>query len=140
MLEHPFFSKIGAFSVNLDNPRSAVQSLRYAFESMQRPHSCLFIYPEGRIVPFSTQKPEFKKGLGWLAGQCKGCDLVPVGIYINTARFDKPELWIRIGRKIDPVPSGDTGEILNQMELELQNILTTLADDAHGSEEMFTDI
>ena len=55
MHEHGLFKRIGAFSVNLENPRSAVRSLRYAVESMKRPHSSLFIYPEGRIVRFSTE-------------------------------------------------------------------------------------
>ncbi|NBB77360.1 MAG: hypothetical protein GVY02_08275, partial [Bacteroidetes bacterium] len=32
MIEHGLFKRVGAFSVNLENPRSAVRSLRYAVE------------------------------------------------------------------------------------------------------------
>lgn len=137
MLQHRFFSKIGAFSVNLQNPRSAVKSLRYAGSSMERPDSSLFIYPEGKIVPFSTEKPEFKHGLGWLARECPECDLVPVGIYIHTARHDKPELFIRIGELSSPDRSQDTVNLSHSLEQDLESVLISLRDDAHNATELF---
>ncbi|PWN07243.1 lysophospholipid acyltransferase family protein [Rhodohalobacter mucosus] len=137
MLEHRFFRKIGAFSVNLDHPRSAVKSLRYASRSMERPNSSLYIYPEGKIVPFSVGKPEFKRGLGWLAKECPACDLVPVGIYIQTARHDKPELFIRIGDPSTPDRSMDTKELSKLLEMDLQSVLISLRKKAHNDPDGF---
>jgi chlorobactene lauroyltransferase len=132
MRQHRFFSKIGAFSVNLENPRSAVKSLRYAVESMERPNSCLFIYPEGKIVPFTGDRPSFKKGLGWISNQCPEVDVVPVGICIHTARHDKPELFIRIGEPVKADHSLDS-ETLNEIfEDEMGNLLSLLQMDAYG--------
>ena len=131
MIKHPFFRKIGAFSVNLEDPRSAIRSMRYAVESIKRENSCLFIYPEGKIIPFSTLKPEFKKGLGWISRQCPDADVVPVGIYIHTAKSDKPELCISIGRptKADKTLSAD--ELNNIYERELQETVSDLVNYAH---------
>lgn len=137
MLKHRFFSKIGAFSVNLHNPRSAVKSLRYASTSMERPNSCLFIYPEGKIMPFSIDKPEFKHGLGWLSKECPECDLVPVGIYIHSARHDKPELFIRIGEPSAPDLHMDSGDISHSLEQDLQSVLISLYEDAHSATDQF---
>jgi chlorobactene lauroyltransferase len=140
MRDHPFFSKIGAFSVNLENPRSAVQSLRYAVESMKRPNSCLFIFPEGKIVPFSTNRPNFKKGLGWLSKQCPDADIVPVGIYIQTARHDKPELYIRVGA---PVQTDHTlsSESLNEIfEIQMGTFLNALQNDSHHNLQLFNPV
>ena len=137
MMEHRFFSKIGAFSVNLHNPRSAVKSLRYASRSMERPNASLFIYPEGKIVPFTVNKPEFKRGLGWLAKECPECDLVPVGICIHTARHDKPELFIRVGKASKPDINMEPGEISHSLELDLQSVLITLRKDAHTATDLF---
>lgn len=138
MQKHKFFSKIGAFSVNLENPRSAVKSLRYAVESMKRPNSCLFIYPEGKIVPFSPKRPVFKKGLGWISNQCPDVDVVPVGICIHTARHDKPELYIRVGHPV-PVDHSLDSKTLNEIfEDEMGNLLQLLETDAYEYPERFS--
>src|SRR5699024_11548629 len=80
MLEHPFFSKIGAFSVNLSNTQSAIRSLRYAVKSFERPNASLFIYPEGTITPAGTTL-QFEKGLAWLAQEFSEAEIVPIAIY-----------------------------------------------------------
>ncbi len=100
MRQYPFFSRIGAFSINLENPRSSIQSLRYAVESMNRDNSCLFIYPEGKMMPVSDSKPRFKEGLSWLYQKMKGVDFVPVAFYIDHSKSGKPDLHISIGERV----------------------------------------
>ncbi|GAB5408973.1 MAG: hypothetical protein BalsKO_13380 [Balneolaceae bacterium] len=52
MRRYPFFSKDWSFfSINLENPKSSIKSLRYAVDSMQRDNACMFIYPEGNLHP-----------------------------------------------------------------------------------------
>lgn len=137
MREHGFFKRIGAFSVNIENPRSAVRSLRYAVESMKRPNSSLFIYPEGKIVPFSTDKPDFKKGLGWIASQCPDVDVVPIGIYISHAKSDKPELFLKIGEALE-WNFEDSAENLNSFfEMKMGQLLKKLQKHAHQKREQF---
>jgi chlorobactene lauroyltransferase len=127
MIRYPFFRRIGAFSVNLENNRKTIQSLKYALESMERPNASLFIYPEGRMVPFSTDKPDFRGGLAWMYKKLPEIDFVPIGIYIHTLRYDKPELHIRIGKAVsyngDP---GSTEELQEYLETELQKLLIEL--------------
>lgn len=138
MKQHSFFKKIGAFSVNLENPRSAVQSLRYAVESFDRPNSSLFIYPEGKIVPFSTDKPTFRKGLAWIAQKCPEVDVVPVGIYISTARSDKPELHLSVGEKLKVDPSADHDELNRHFEEKLSELLRELVENSHHKSDTFS--
>ena len=137
MQEHGLFKRIGAFSVNLENPRSAVRSLRYAIESMKRPHSSLFIYPEGKIVPFSTKKPDFKKGLGWIVRQCPDVDVVPIGIYIDHAKSDKPELFLKIGNALEFYASDDNDKLNDFFENKLSDLLSKLVEDAFQSRDQF---
>lgn len=137
MREHSFFKKIGAFSVNPDDPRSSVRSLRYAVESVSRPNSSLFIYPEGKIVPFSSEKPQFRKGLGWISNQCPGIDVVPIGIYIHTARYDKPELIIRVGKAVPVDHSMDSSVINEIFEAKMGELLAALQKNSHESPDRF---
>ncbi len=137
MREHGLFKRIGAFSVNLENPRSAVRSLRYAVDSMKRPHSSLFIYPEGKIVPFSTDKPDFKKGLGWIASQCPDVDVLPIGIYFDHSKSDKPELFLKIGTSL-VFDSSEESDLLNHFfEDKLSDLLTELVKDALQNRDYF---
>jgi 1-acyl-sn-glycerol-3-phosphate acyltransferase len=140
MRQHRFFSKIGAFSVNLSEPRAALKSLRYAVESMKRHNSSLFIYPEGKIVPFSTKMPEFQKGLGWIAGRTPGSDIVPIGIYIHTARHDKPELNLKIGPAVEFNPEHSSDDLNLQFEKNMQRILIDLQKMTHSNPGRFTAI
>lgn len=128
MREHGLFKRIGAFSVNLENPRSAVRSLRYAVDSMKRPHSSLFIYPEGKIVPFSTDQPDFKKGLGWIVSQCPDVDVVPIGIFIDHAKSDKPELFLKIGNPLRFDSSEDSEKLNHFFEDKLSDLLSELVE------------
>lgn len=100
MKEHAFFSRIGAFSIELDSPKSAIQSLRYAVDSMKRVQSCLFIYPEGELKAYSSNKPSFKDGLAWLYENLDEVDFVPVAIYTPTFRASKPELFLHVGKPV----------------------------------------
>lgn len=137
MIRYKFFQKIGAFSVDLKNSKSIISSLRYAVHSMDRPQASLFIFPEGEIVPFSTVKPRFKKGLSWIAKKCPDADIIPVGIYVQYSRYDKPELFIKIG---DPVKSrtiGSNPESIEKYEVKLQEVLITLHEDSHSGENRF---
>lgn len=137
MRKFGLFKRIGAFSVNLENPRSAVRSLRYAVDSMKRPNSSLFIYPEGKIVPFSTKKPDFKKGLGWIASQCPEVDVVPVGIYINTVKSDRPELFLKIGESLKFNPEKSSENLNLFFELKMEQLLKELQEYAHQNRERF---
>jgi len=98
--KHRFFRKIGAFSVNLDEKKAVIASLRYAVDSLQTPGHSLFIFPEGRINAFTTDHPDFQKGLSWIVSKCPGADVVPVGICISNHRHDKPECYLKVGHKV----------------------------------------
>lgn len=122
MKQYPFFSKIGAFSINLENAKSSIKSLRYAVESMNRENACLFIYPEGKLNPFSNSKPEFKDGLSWLYQKMEDVDYVPIAFYIDYSKSNKPNLYISVGKSVDAPNSLTRNELksLFQDKLEAQ--------------------
>lgn len=99
MKQYGFFKKIGAFSINREDPKKAVTSLRYAVQSMQRNNASLYIYPEGSITPAGSEL-SFEGGLAWLHDKLPDVDFVPIGIYMHTIRGDKPELHLHVGQKV----------------------------------------
>lgn len=137
MRQYTFFSKLGAFSINLENPKASLGSLRYALESMHRNRSSLFIYPEGTITPASEKKPEFKGGLAWLYTKTENIDFVPIAIYIHTLRNSKPELYISIGNLVDHDNSLGRNELSELFQQDIHRILLQTREVAGFSDEGF---
>ena len=122
MQQYTFFSKIGAFSINLENPKASIQSLRYAVKSLERDNSCLFIYPEGSITPASDSAPDFKGGLAWLYSKTENIDYVPIHIYAHFLRSSKPELYVSIGKSVKHDKSLSRNELTELFELDIQRL------------------
>ena len=136
MRKYPFFKKIGAFSVDLEQPRSSIPALRYAVSSMKRDNASLFIYPQGEITHAGAPL-EFKKGLAWIFQQLPECDFVPVGIHIHTIRSDKPELHLYINNKIDITKDKSLEEITLYLQKELENTVEELCEYAGFEDRHF---
>lgn len=126
MRQYRFFSRIGAFSVNLDNPRSAIITLRYALESLKQDDASLYVYPEGKIVPIAPQTAEFKNGLAWIIEQKQNIDIVPVGINIDYSHSSKPTLNILVGKELEIPNSLNRNELTNHLKQELNSTLHKL--------------
>ena len=116
--KHPFFTKIGVFSVDLDQPRTSIYSLRYALNHLQTPNASIYLFPEGEIVPVHSGPLEFKRGLTWLRNQATTADLVPIAIYIDYSKSSKPNLHIHIGSvlKADENPTTHLEKKLARMK------------------------
>ena len=133
MRQYPFFAKIGAFSINLENAKSTIKSLRYAVESMKRENACLFIYPEGKLVPASTSKPEFKEGLSWLYKNTDDLDFVPIAFYIDYSKSNKPDLYISIGESVNPIKSLNKKEMTHLFEASIHSLITAIHSTIYNS-------
>lgn len=137
MRKHSFFSKIGAFSIDLGNPKASLRSLRYAIESLERENACLFIYPEGKITPASGSTPDFKNGLSWLYKKANEIDFVPIGIYMHSYRSAEPELYLSIGSSVVHDIKLNNNELTELFEHDLQQNLAQIRSIAGFSDEGF---
>lgn len=126
MRQYLFFSRIGAFSINLDDAKSSIKSLRYAVDSMKRENSCLFIYPEGKLTAVSDSKPTFEKGLAWLYQKMEDIDFVPIAFYIDHSKGNKPDLYISIGESVNGYSLIERSEINNLFEDSIHKLLNTI--------------
>ena len=139
MKKHSFFSKIGAFSINLSDPRSSLKTLRYAIKSTKIPNSGLYIYPEGELTPVSNDKPEFKKGLSWIYQNAdEEVDFVPISFYSHAFRDSKPELYLNIGSPINLDKNLSKEEITIEFEKTIHQLLTETRKIAGFSDMGFT--
>ena len=126
MRSFPFFSWIGAFSIDRKN-RSAIRTtLSYAIKHLGQPGGCLFIFPEGKITPYYNHTFEFEDGLAFIAKQVSDIDIVPVCSFIDVSKSDRPELYLYIDNPTKIDPGTDRNTITGAFEKELSQIQTNL--------------
>ncbi|NLP49427.1 lysophospholipid acyltransferase family protein [Bacillus sp. RO1] len=96
--EFPFFRKIGAFSVNRDNPKDIVRSMKYAKERLNDGKT-LWLFPQG------DERHLEIRPLGFLPGAMhitKNTDIpiVPVSLYYTFTGERKPEVYIKLDEPV----------------------------------------
>lgn len=124
--KHPFFRKLGAFSIDRSNPRNAVNALRYAADSLTQERVGLYIFPQGAIRPELERPIQFESGLAWLYQSCPSVDFVPAVSTMNTRYSDRPRLYIRSGS-----PMKRSSADRDQLTVALRDGLHDLMDELH---------
>lgn len=133
--QHRFFTRIGAFSIDRSNARSALQTLDYAAELLLRPsdrQNALWIFPQGRIVHIDERPLFFYKGTAGIVSrvlqQSRTVYLVSVVSRIEYLEEQKPELFLsfRAPLLMHGDQSRSSGELTTMMQEETERHLESL--------------
>ena len=100
MKEFRFFSWIGAFSVDLKGGSDMRTTIRYAVDHLATDNPCLFIFPEGKITPYTSSDVEFEQGLAFISTQSPQSKVVPVCSFLDVSKNDKPDLYLHVGNPV----------------------------------------
>ncbi len=93
-----FFTWVGAFSVDRFNPRSAVESINYAVETLEAaPGRVLAVFPQGEIQGSSRRPLDFYNGVAQVARKLKRCYLYPVALRYEFMTNQFPDVFVSIG-------------------------------------------
>lgn len=118
--KYPFFRRIGCFSINRGNPKSALQSLLYGIDWLNQPGNSLFMYPEGKILNPAASSLSYESGTGWMVPRLDNhVDLVPFTQHIHQMHHHKPSLFIRLGKPVDCDKLGTDKNEITQVLREL---------------------
>lgn len=97
-----FFKKVGAYSIDPDNPRSIVETVKYTNEILNNTRNFVVTYPQGKIEPFEKRPVDLKEGLKLFIKDSTDKKLVlPVGFKIQFYNEKKPAVICRFGELIE---------------------------------------
>ena len=96
--KYRFFRKIGMFSVNRSDPRSALTSLHYCADILRNTSKSLWIFPQGQLVPQEYRPIVCESGIGILAKLLGAAYFAPVALRYDFLREQRPEMFVRIGK------------------------------------------
>jgi 1-acyl-sn-glycerol-3-phosphate acyltransferase len=123
MRRFPFFAWIGVFSVDRNEKKALLTTLRYAVDTLQDVSRCLFLYPNGGFTDPGAPLPPFEPGLHWIAANAPEAAVMPLAYFIDHRNGDKPDLYISCGNPLEPATVDNRTAWLEDARKELQKQL-----------------
>ena len=123
--KYPFFSRIGAYSIDRMNIKSAIFSLDYGAQWLNKPNNSLFIYPEGKITSV-TSPIIVEQGFLKIIKQSPNAKIVLLTIYINSITHSKPNLYLDIHGPVQLIDNHDkskTVKLINDLMNERRTLI-----------------
>jgi len=97
----PFFAKVGAFGVDLDDPRDGARAMRYAVKLLRKPRRLVWIFAQGRETPITLRPLGFREGSAHIATLAPRAALAYVALRYEHGSAPEPSLWI--SARVEPV-------------------------------------
>ncbi|MFD3164305.1 lysophospholipid acyltransferase family protein [Herpetosiphon sp. NSE202] len=120
-----FFRWCGCFSVNRQEPREALRSIRYASTQLQHhSHALVWVFPQGQIIPPDRRPLQLFRGVADIATRTGNLWCLPVALRYEFSGEQRPVSLIRCGE-----PTWvDAGTSRDQLQPQLERNLTSAAD------------
>lgn len=116
-----FFQKLGAYSINQNNPKSMVETLNYTIELLKKKSNLTVIYPQGVIQPQEERNIKFNKGVNYICEKSSvEFQILPIAFRIFYSNQKLPFVLYRFGDKITSSEAKqDQSIIKNKFETNL---------------------
>jgi len=98
----PFFARLGAFGVDLQDPADGARALRYSAKLLDRPGRLVWVFPQGRERPVTARPLGFRAGAAGIARAARAPTL-PVSLRYEFGATERPVLHVALG---EALPTG----------------------------------
>jgi 1-acyl-sn-glycerol-3-phosphate acyltransferase len=124
----PFFSRIGAFGVDLDDPADGARALRYAARLLRAgPRRMVAVFPQGRERPVTERPLGFRPGAAELARLAPGARVLPFALRYEMQGEEKPYAYVAFGAPLGPARK------VAAAHAEQEGAVTRLLDELDGA-------
>ena len=97
-----FFKKLGCYSIDLNDSRKMIVSLKYTMDLLLKPNNLVTIYPQGEIQPYDEKHIVLKEGLDFIAKKSAvDFHILPIAFKIHYANERLPIVYARFGKLIN---------------------------------------
>ena len=109
--KHPFFRRVGGFSVDRSRPRQALQAVRYAAGLLNgtnpalppaktgKGRAAVVLFPQGKILPNDLRPLAFEAGVGRLIEMASEVRVVPVALRYEFWIDQRAQAMLWLGRE-----------------------------------------
>ncbi len=118
--KHPFFRRVGAFSVDRANPRDGLRAIQFAAELLNQSPCAVVIYPQGKSEHNDIRPIKFERGIERIIELAPSANVVLVAMRYEFWLNQRPELMIDLSLARD--------RSIAAMEAQITSRLDTLRD------------
>lgn len=134
MQKYRFFKWLGAFSVNRNSPKEAMDSVEYSVSMLHNSNRVLWIFPQGIMQPNDFRPIIFYGGISKITQKLGEVDLMPVAVRYEFLMEQRPEIFISIGKTKTTGLNNDTKELTGILNNSLLGELDALKKKVINSE------
>ena len=130
--KYRFFRKVGIFSIDRGDPRSALRSLQYGADLLRDTDRVLWFFPQGEIVPNDHRPFEIESGISRLALMIGRVTVLPIAFRYELLDNEHPDCWFRCGEPLTYNGSenrSDLTTITTSINDRLEEVLNQLRTD-----------
>jgi 1-acyl-sn-glycerol-3-phosphate acyltransferase len=116
----PFFSRIGAFGVDLSDPADGARTLRYAARLLRGggPRRMVTVFPQGRERPVTERPLGFRPGSAELARLAPAASVLPFALRYEMQSEEKPNAYVAFGAPLAPERSAERARSAQERAVE----------------------
>jgi len=97
-----FFKKLGCYSIDLNDSRKMIVSLKYTMDLLLKPNNLVTIYPQGEIQAYDEKNIVLKEGLDFIAKKSAvDFHILPIAFKIHYANERLPIVYARFGKLLN---------------------------------------
>lgn len=121
--KYNFFSKLGAFSIDQNNPKSIIETFAYINTILNsQDRIILNFYPQGELLPNFIRPIKIHPGILKIIRNFDGnLSLIPLGIRAEFLRDRLPYVFFNFGQAIDT--KKDDSEIIKTIQFSIEDCL-----------------
>ncbi len=118
----PFFRLVGAFGIDLDDPRDGGLAIRYAAKLLREGNRLVWVFAQGDERPITERPLGFRAGAAAVARLSPGATILPLALRYEFGQTERPGLHVNIGeplsheRDIDRAVAAQEAAVLALME------------------------
>lgn len=97
-----FFKKLGCYSIDLNDSRKMIASLKYTMDLFLEPNNLVTIYPQGEIQAYHEKQIVLKEGLDFIAKKSAvDFQILPIAFKIHYTNERLPIVYARFGKLLN---------------------------------------
>ena len=118
-----FFQKLGCYSIDLDNNRKMIASLKYTIDLLSNSDNIITIYSQGEIQAYDEKKIVLKDGIDFIAKKSTvDFQILPLAFRIHYSNEKLPIVYARFGKLLNSKEIAENPqlfkvEFVNNLEL-----------------------
>jgi 1-acyl-sn-glycerol-3-phosphate acyltransferase len=97
-----FFKKLGCYSIDLNDNRKMIVSLKYTMDLLLKPNNLVTIYPQGEIQAYDEKQIVLKEGIDFIAKKSTvEFQILPIAFKIQYTNERLPIVYARFGKLLN---------------------------------------